>query len=89
MVAVTFAGIVGWSVAVLVTAAVAYLAGVYSLAWLRIWWARQTGRGSCQFCGRPLTIQVAWLFEIPWTLRVPAGFFHVCAWCGRDQPEVA
>ncbi len=87
MVAVTFAGVIGWSLGIVVAAVALYVLGTFSLAEFRIWWARRTGRGSCQYCGRPLTVEVAWLFQIPWTLRMPVGFFHVCAWCGRDQPE--
>ena len=87
MVAVTLAGVVGWMLAVIVAAVAASMAGAYSLAKVRIWWARQTGPGSCQYCGRPLTVELGWLFQIPWTVRLPVGFFHVCAWCGRDQPE--
>jgi hypothetical protein len=52
--------------------------GTYSLAELRIWWVPKRS-GSCQYCGWPLTVEVAWLFQIPWTLRIPVGFFHVCA----------
>ena len=60
---------------------VLYMVGTRTLSEFRIWWARQTGRGSCRFCGRPLTVRVAGL------LRIPEGFFGVCAWCGREQPE--
>jgi hypothetical protein len=35
-----------------------FLLGAYGLAERRSWWTRQTGRGSCQFCGRPFTVRV-------------------------------
>jgi hypothetical protein len=83
MVAATVEGGIGWTLALLVMGVLLCLLGVYGLAELRIWWARQTGRGSCQLCGRPLTIRVVGL------LRLPEGFFSVCSWCGRDQPELS
>jgi hypothetical protein len=83
MVAATVEGVIWGTLAVLVMAVLCFLAGVYGLAELRIWWARRTGRGSCQFRDRDLTIRVVGL------LRLPEGFFSVCSWCGRDQPEVS
>jgi hypothetical protein len=65
MVAATVEGVIWGTLAVLVMAVLVLLAGVYGLAELRIWWARQTGRGSCQFCGRPLTIRVVGLLRLP------------------------
>jgi hypothetical protein len=32
-------------------------------------------------CGRPLTVRVGGI------LRMTEGFFGVCSWCGREQPE--
>jgi hypothetical protein len=81
MVAVTFTGVIGRTTGFLALGLVLMLLGSRSLSELRIWWARQTGRGSCRYCGRPLTIRVGGL------LRLPEGFFGVCSWCGREQPE--
>jgi hypothetical protein len=81
MVTATVGSILGWALFYLVAGVALYLLGIYALAELRIWWARQTGEGSCQHCGRSLTIEVAGL------MRRPVGFFPVCSWCGRDQPE--
>jgi hypothetical protein len=51
-----------------------FLLGTRSLSELRIWWARQTGRGSCRYSGRrPLTVRV----EGP--IRIPEGFFGACS----------
>jgi hypothetical protein len=77
MVAATFASLIGWTLGYLLLGLVLYMVGTRIVSELRIWWARQTGRGSCRFCGRPLTIRVAGL------LRIPDGFFGVCAW-GAD-----
>ena len=60
---------------------VLFLLGTRGLSELRIWWAHQTGRGSCRYCGHALTVRVGGL------LRTPEGFFGVCSWCGREQPE--
>jgi hypothetical protein len=48
MIAATVASVIGWTLALLVMGILLCLLGVYGLAALRIWWARQTGRGSCQ-----------------------------------------
>jgi hypothetical protein len=82
MVAMTFTGVIGWTIGFLALGLVLVLLGSRSLSELRIWWARQTGRGSCRYCGRPLTVRVGGL------LRMPEGFFGVCSWCGREQPEL-
>jgi hypothetical protein len=81
MVAATFTSIIGWTLGYLLLGLLLYMVGTRTMSEFRIWWARQTGRGSCRYCGRPLTIRVAGL------LRIPEGFFGVCAWCGREQPE--
>jgi hypothetical protein len=81
MVAATFTSIVGWTLGYLLLGLLLYMVGTRTMSEFRIWWARQIGRGSCRYCGRPLTIRVAGL------LRIPEGFFGVCAWCGREQPE--
>jgi hypothetical protein len=81
MVAATFTSIIGWTLGYLLLGLLLYMVGTRTMSELRIWWARQTGRGSCRYCGRPLTVRVAGL------LRIPEGFFGVCAWCGREQPE--
>jgi hypothetical protein len=82
MVATTFGSLIGWTLAYLLLGLVLYMVGTRTLSEFHIWWARQTGRGSCQFCGRPLTVRVAGL------LRIPEGFFGVCSWCGREQSEL-
>jgi hypothetical protein len=87
MVAVTLAGVAGWTLAIWVAAVAVAMAGTYALAKLRIWWARQMGRGVMPALRAALTVQLGWLWQMRWTLRVPVGFFHVCAWRGRDQPE--
>ncbi len=81
MVAATFASIMWWTLGYLALGLVLFLFGTRGLSELRIWWARQTGRGSCSYCGRALTIRVGGLF------RMPEGFFGVCSWCGHKQPE--
>jgi hypothetical protein len=81
MVAATFTSIIGWTLGYLLLGLLLYMVGTRTMSEFRIWWARQTGRGSCRYCGRPLTVRVAGL------LRIPEGFFGVCAWCGREQPE--
>jgi hypothetical protein len=73
MVAATVEGAIGATLGLLLMGVLICLAGVYAQAQLRVWWAQQTGRGSCQFCGRPLTIRVVGL------LRLPEGFFSVCS----------
>jgi hypothetical protein len=80
MVAAAFASVIWWTLGYLLLGVVLFLLGTRSLSELRIWWARQTGRGSCRYCGRPLTVRVGGL------LRMPEGFFGVCSWCGREQP---
>jgi hypothetical protein len=82
MVAATFTGLIGWTLGYLLLGLVLYMVGTRTLSEFRIWWARQTGRGSCQFCGQPLTVRVAGLF------RISEGFFGVCSWCGREQSEL-
>jgi hypothetical protein len=81
MVAATFASVIWWTLGYLALGLVLLLLGTRSLSEFRIWLARQTGRGSCRYCGRALTIRVGGL------LRMPEGFFRVCSWCGREQPE--
>jgi hypothetical protein len=81
MVATTFASVMWWTLGYLMLGLVLLLLGTRGLSELRIWWAHQTGRGSCRYCGRPLTVRIAGL------LRLPEGFFGVCSWCGSDQPE--
>ena len=81
MVAATFASLVWWTLGYLALGVVLLLLGNRTLSELRIWWARQTGRGSCRYCGRQLTVRVGRL------LRMPVGFFGVCSWCGREQPK--
>jgi hypothetical protein len=81
MVAATFTSIIGWTLGYLLLGLLLYMVGTRTMSEFRIWRARQTGRGSCRYCGRPLTIRVVGL------LRIPKGFFGVCAWCGREQPE--
>ena len=59
MVAATFASVIGWTLGCLLLGLVLYMVGTRTMSELRIWWARQTGRGSCRYCGRPLTVRVA------------------------------
>jgi hypothetical protein len=80
MVAATFASIMWWTLGYLLLGLVLYALGTRTLGQFRIWWARQTGRGTCQHRGRPLTVRLMGL------LQVPEGFFGVCSWCGRRQP---
>ena len=65
MVAATFASVIGWTLGCLLLGLVLYMVGTRTMSELRIWWARQTGRGSCRYCGRPLTVRVAGLLRIP------------------------
>ena len=81
MVAATFASVIWWTLGSLLLGGRAVIGRNPQLSELRIWWARQTGRGSCRYCGRPLTLRVGGL------LRMPEGFFGVCSWCDREQPE--
>jgi hypothetical protein len=59
MVAATFTSVIGWTFGCLLLGLVLYMVGTRTMSELRIWWARQTGRGSCRYCGRPLTVRVA------------------------------
>ena len=81
MLAATFTSLIGWTLGYLLLGLLLYMVGTRTMSELRIWWARQTGRGSCRYCGQPLSVRVAGL------LQIPEGFFRVCAWCGREQPE--
>ena len=57
MLAAAFASLIGWTLGCLLLGLVLCMVGTRTLSELRIWWARQTGRGSCRFCGRPLTLR--------------------------------
>jgi hypothetical protein len=45
MVAATFASLIGWTLGYLLLGLLLYMVGTRTLSELRIWWARQTGRG--------------------------------------------
>jgi hypothetical protein len=49
MVAATFTSIIGWTLGYLLLGLLLYMVGTRTMSELRIWWARQTGRGSCRY----------------------------------------
>ena len=79
--AATLASVIWWKLGYLLLGIELFLLGTRVLSELHIWWARQTGRGSCRYCGLPLTVRIGGL------LRIPEGFFGVRSWCGREQPR--